>query len=172
LDCRIEASPSFEIIGKSLETTMRDGRMFQDIPEFWARCDEDGTTSWLTERMGPLGILGVSMDNEPGISDFRYFAAVQAPREDVEFPPGEGWSRRTLPACTWGKFDAKGPLPLTLQCLVRDVYTKWMPHNGEWELAGLFNVSLSPIVPPGMRKAMAGSIHGCGFWVPLKRIQA
>jgi AraC family transcriptional regulator len=166
VDCRIEHLPSFEVVGKSMDLTIRNGQMFQEIPEFWARCDADGTTSALVEHMGPLGLIGVSLDRNFVTGEFVYLAGIEAPRE-MELPPD--WSRHVLPATTWGKFDVDGMLPLALQAMIRDIQTRWIPRTQEWEVAGSFNLTRSPVVLPGKRDEMAHSEHHCEYWVPLRR---
>lgn len=140
--------------------------MFQEIPEFWARCDADGTTSALIGRMGPLGLLGVTLDRNLLTGDSIYLAGIETPRE-TELP--SGWSRHVVPAATWGKFGVDGLLPLALQASIRDIQTQWIPQSGVWEVAGSFNVTLSPVVLPGKRDEMAHFENHCEYWVPLKR---
>jgi len=166
LEFRIQTLPALEIVGKVLETSMHQGRVFQDIPEFWERCDGDGTTAWLAAHKGPLGVLGASLDvdNQRGI--FRYHASIEAPAGLGELP--EGFVRRTIPASQWGIFEDHGPLPLILQMLIRDVHTSWLPSSSEWALAGTFNVVRYPTFPQGTPRAGDGHVHACELWIPLR----
>ena len=149
---------------------MFQGRVFQDAPDFWLECDRDGTTAWLVEHAGPLGVLGVSLDIDLSTGVFHYHAAVEAPADLVDLP--EGFVRRRIPPCTWGVFRERGPLPLTLQMMIRDVHTTWFTSSNEWAMGGNWNVVRYPDFAQGAPREGDQSIYDCELWMPMRPRQS
>lgn len=166
LEFRLEVKDAFEIVGRVLETSMHQGRVFQEVPEFWELCDRDGTTDWLSRHAGQLGVMGVSLDIDLQGGMFRFFAAVERPADLREVP--EGITSRLIPACSWGVFSRRGPLPLTLQALIRDVYNSWLPTSPDWRPAGYFNIERYPDLPLDVPREGDGDIRTCELWIPLR----
>jgi AraC family transcriptional regulator len=163
---RIESMGSFKIVGRLLETSMDNGKVFQDAPEFWSLCDRDGTTEWLRRNAGPLGVFGASLDIDLQGGIFRYYAAVERPADLREIPTG--FTACPIPACTWAVFGRRGPLPLTYQALVRDVYSSWIPASPDWCPAGFFQLERFPDLPLDKPREHDRENRSCELWIPVR----
>ena len=72
---------SFTMFGKSLEVSVVDGACFRDIPAFWERCEEDGTTLRIAQAAGydRQVMLSSVLFGHDASGTFRYMIAGDAP---------------------------------------------------------------------------------------------
>jgi len=158
--------PVLEIVGRELQTSMREGRVFQEVPDFWEACDRDGTTLWLREHAGALGVCGVSLGIDHGGGPFRFLACVESPTESSE--PPAGFRKEVLPVGEWAVFGETGPLPHTLQALIRTVHTAWIPSHTEWSIDRSINLVRYPTYLQGTPRGGDDTPHECELWMPIR----
>lgn len=125
----IEERPAQTVIGMERRLRLEDS--FVTVPEFWNDYSERGF--W---RVSPA-YLGICLDDGEAGEEFTYMIA--RPAEAGEDAP-EGFVKRVIPAQTWANFECRGPIPDAIQRLNREIFSDWLPSNGEWELAESMNV--------------------------------
>ncbi|OOM06453.1 AraC family transcriptional regulator [Clostridium saccharobutylicum] len=149
---------SFKVVGKQTRITMADEQNFNQVPEFWHDCMDDGSYELLSSKAGNLGVLGVSKDFDKCTQEFNYMIAV----EEVNEPLPKGYISATIPASTWAAFESVGPLPEASHELLRRIYSEWMPSMG-------YQHECAPdleIYPVG---DMFADDYKCEFWIPIKK---
>lgn len=130
MDYRVEKMDRLRVLVK--EYAVAYDTCMRDIPQLW---DE-----YAAARLHGVvpGMLAVCFDSEPG-ADFIY--AIGDFYADGAVVP-EGFVVREIPAHTWAKFRAVGPMPGALQALNRQIYTEWMPGNGQFAPAEGMNIEI------------------------------
>ena len=135
MDYRIETRPAFRLTGVPLRTTTRDGRSFREIPALWERSMQDGTFARLQALVPPgsaIGVAGVCAEFDMANEEFTYLIAIETPADRAALP--DGCRHIAVPAATWGVFEARGPLPESIQDVMRRIFGEWFPASG-WEHA-------------------------------------
>lgn len=127
MNYRIEQKEGFRIVGKKLRADMQDKKGFQEIPQFWGRCAQDGTLGQVAALINqePYGVLGVSVGEWQKEETVDYYIAAATDR-----PVPEGMEAYDVPAGTWAVFEAVGPNPETIQTLQHRILTEWLPSSG------------------------------------------
>jgi len=120
MDYRVEKMDRLQVLVK--EYTVAYDTCMTDVPRLWDEYAAQGLHAVVP------GMLAVCFDSEPG-SDFVY--GIGDFCEEGAVAP-EGYVVRELPAHTWAKFRAVGPMPDALQGLNRQIYTEWMPGNEQY----------------------------------------
>ena len=163
MDYRIETRPAFSLTGVPLRTTSRDGRSFREIPAQWERRTKDGTLAKLQALVPPgsaIGIAGVCGEFDMANEEFTYFIAIETPADRTALP--DGWRDIAVPAATWGIFEAHGPLPESIQDVMRRIFSEWFPASG-WEHAD----------GPELEIYSAGDTRDADYysevWIPLQK---
>ncbi len=154
MDYTIEALPELTIVGMERRFSYED--CFAQVPKFW---DEYAANGYFEQCDG---CLGVCFDGESGPDgDFAYLIA-HFDEPDAPVPPG--FVKRTIPAHTWAKFRAVGPMPTALQQLNRRIFTEWLPNNPEYALSENMNVEVYS----------EGDTDGDGYeseiWIPIRKV--
>ncbi|MBB6733200.1 AraC family transcriptional regulator [Cohnella zeiphila] len=156
MNYRIEEKEAFAIVGKALRTTCENGEQMRRIPLFWEECHRDGTTDRLASVTTDGLLLGAVLDMQAGQDEMTYMVAA---RSDLP-EPGEGYSRRTIPALTWAIFPSSGPLPGSIQGVFQRIYQEWFPSSG-YEHAG------GPEIEAYPRGDTTAEDYRCEVWVPI-----
>lgn len=139
MDYRIIEKEAFKIVGVKEWTTTENGQNFVNIPKMWekmppAKFNQIGSLA----NTEPTGILGVCADMYDGGFDYWIAAATTSPcPSDLE--------EKEIPALTWAVFEAKGPMPGSIQEVWKRIFSEWFPNSGyehaaapefEWYSAG------------------------------------
>jgi AraC family transcriptional regulator len=151
LNYRFIESDSFELIGKGIMLSMDDIRF--KVPEFWRKCDEDGTTSRLSNITKGERVFGVSNyknDNLAGTFSYHIAFENNFSLKDSDF------EILNIPRLNWVVFESRGPQPKTIHELWVRVYSEWFPSSGYKELEG-----------PRMEVYHADM---CQAWIPVMKI--
>lgn len=129
IEYRIVEKPAFTLVGVS--RAFRGETSYQEIPKFWQE--------WLSQgdKRPVLGMYGVCLDCDGESFDY-LIADDYAPWADVP----AGCITHTLPAATWAVFPCRGALPDALQSVNTRIWKEWLPGNGEWRMAGNFNMEV------------------------------
>lgn len=169
MDYKIEQMNGFTVIG--FEKMISEETAYRDCPAFWSEYQEKYMAPML-RRGRPeneleravcdhhIGEFGVCVCNDD--RTFRYLIAGSYQGGSVP----EGLTLFSFPASKWAKFKAMGPMPQALQALNTAIFTKWMPENGDWELAVGANIEWYSMGD------MSAADYESGIWVPVKRKRA
>jgi AraC family transcriptional regulator len=164
MNFRVESHEAMGLTGLPLRTTVEGGRQFEEIPAFWSRAMESGAFEGLIKSVpagSRLGICGVSMGMEDGISEFTYLIAVETPGNRSNLP--EGCIDAQARAGTWAIFESRGPLPGSLQDTIRQIYTEWFPTSG-YEHAG------GPELEIYSQGDTTAHDYYCEVWIPVAKV--
>lgn len=170
VDYIVEKMESFQVIGMAREIPMDRG--YELCPKFWDEMKEKHLTALCqgkkpeTDRERAIaeccvGLFGVCIEEEQNPGAFTYMAAGHYDGRPVP----EGMEVREIPAATWAKFRAQGPLPGSLQTLNTQIFQEWLPGNPQYELAFPTNIEVYP-------KAEDGADYECYIWLPVKEREA
>lgn len=161
MEFRIEQRDSIALTGLPLRTRM-DGTQFAEIPAFWQASMDDGRFERLIKSAGPgsLGVVGVSgLDIDPVTQEFTYLIGIESPTDRSALP--EGCVDRAAPPATWAVFEARGPLPGSVQDVFKGVY------EGAWFQTSGYARADGPeieVYPPGDSTAAA---YRAEVWIPV-----
>ncbi len=161
MEYRIEKGPEYRLTGLSIPVSSVDGCNFVTIPAFWDEIMSDGRFGKLLEAGSgsSVGLCGVCRNFDMKAGTFIYSAAIETPADRSPLPPG--CDEFTVPATTWAKFTARGPLRPNLQETVKRIFGEWFPNSGR-EHAGTAEIEYYPDLDPGSQD------YWCEYWVPLK----
>lgn len=156
MDYRIVEKEAFEVVGKTLRTTCREGENSRDIPKFWKECGTDGTIDRIVGLSEALDLYGICL---PMQSDGETFDYVIAGRADAGKAEG-GLTAVTIPAATWAVFLSVGPMPGAIQKVWERIFQEWFPGTG-YEHAPAPELE---VYPPG---DVSAADYRCEVWVPI-----
>lgn len=156
MDYTIVEKKGFSVVGKQSRITMADGQNFKQVPDFWYRCMEDGTSDYLCSKIGKLGILGVCKDFTK--DEFNYMIAVENQGEKIP----DGYIKADVPAATWAIFESVGALPKAVQDLTQRIYTEWFPATG-------YQHDCAPELEVYPLGDTDSDEYRCEIWVPIKK---
>jgi AraC family transcriptional regulator len=124
---------------------------------------QDGTLAGLEALVPPgsiVGVAGVCAEFDMANEEFTYLIAIETPADRAALPAG--CRDIPVPAATWGVFEARGPLPESIQGVMRRIFSEWFPASG-WEHAD----------GPELEIYAAGDTQGADYysevWIPLKK---
>lgn len=154
MDYTIEKMDAFQVIGFLTEIPLDKG--YEQCPKFWDEVNEKYLTPLCQGKAAEtdleravaeccVGLFGVCIEEEEQPGVFTYMAAGHYDGRPVP----EGMAVREIPAATWAKFRALGPLPGSLQTLNSQIFQEWLPGNGQYELAFPINIELYQDVENG-----------------------
>lgn len=151
LEYRIVDKPAFTVMG--LKRVFHGETSYQEIPKFWVEAMRQGKDCPLK------GIYGVCLDSDGETFDYM-IADNYIPWEEIP----QGCEVHTIPATTWAIFPCRGALPDALQSVNTQIWKEWVPGNGQWRMAGNFNIEL---YTPAAAKPEDNYSE---IWVPVKKV--
>lgn len=165
MDYVVEKMDAFQVVGFREEISGE--RAYEMCPKFWDRIKAQYFTPlWNGKQAATdleraivecnIGMFGVCVENAENPSTFSYLAAG---RYDGR-PVPEGLEVVDIPAATWVKFRAVGPLPGALQALNSQIFQEWLPGNEEYELAYPINIEY-------YRGGENGPDYESAIWLPV-----
>lgn len=157
MEFRISQKPAFTVAGLAKRFQYKSSEA--EIPSFWKELYVSGKSEFI------CGQYGVCIDDQAGTDDFEYLIA---DNYDPSKELAAGLTTRTIPAFTWAIFACKGAIPMALQNLNKAIFSKWLPENGEYEMAGGYGVELYAN-PADYRFGTADPQYECEIWIPVKR---
>lgn len=133
----IETIPSFELIGLKLphKTQNRNGQSNQDGGQLWQKFEQEKIASQIPQKLSD-DIYAVYFDYEGDHSDpFSYFVGC---RVAVGTMPPEGLDRLIIPAQTYQKLIATGPMPDCIAGLWKEIWESDLPraYIADFEIYG------------------------------------
>ena len=150
MEYRIVEKPAFTLVG--VQRAFHGDTSYQEIPKFWQEWINQG------ENRPVLGMYGVCVDSDGDTFDYM-IADDYVPWSDVP----QGCMTRTIPASTWAVFPCRGALPEALQSVNTRIWKEWLLGNGQWRMAGNFNIEL--YTPPTEKPEDNYS----EIWVPVTK---
>lgn len=156
MDYRIVQREAFTVLGKSFQTTTRDGENTREIPKFWKDSHADGTVAKIAALGKNQDTLGICYGAQPGGEVFNYAIAVETDRTESE---GE-YDFIQIPAATWAVFTSTGPMPGAIQDVWVRIYQEWFPAT-DYEQAEIPDFEL---YPPGNPWA---EDYRSEVWIPV-----
>lgn len=155
MDYKIVAKEAFQVIGKALKVSTKDGENLKRLPAFWTECCQDGTCEKLCKGKAQE-MLGICMDMEQDKEQFTYMIAV---KRGEEYSGGE-FAVREIPASTWAVFTSIGSMPDAIQKVFERIFQEWFPATGYEHADG----PELEVYPPGDLNALD---YRCEVWIPL-----
>ena len=156
MDYRIVERKEYEVVGKVIKVSCKDGENLRRIPEFWNECNNDGTVEKICAASKGNALLGICMDMELEKERMSYMIAV----EDTGSNTDSSLTTRKIPAATWAVFTSIGPLPGAIQKVWERVFQEWLPATG-YEHAEAPELE---VYPEGNTMA---ECYRCEVWIPV-----
>lgn len=156
MDYRIVQRDAFTVVGKSIQTTTKEGENSIEIPKFWQDSHADGTVAKIAALGKNQDTLGICYGAQQGGEVFNYAIAVETDRTESE---GE-YDFIQIPAATWAVFTSTGPMPDSIQDVWGRIYQEWFPAT-DYEQAEIPDFEL---YPPGNPWA---EDYRSEVWIPV-----
>ena len=141
---------SFSITGKS--TFINQTEKYEQLPEFWTLCRNDGTIEIL-HSTGSNTIIGVG-DNSNHCR-FRYMIGTSS-----EIKPSANFDTWTVPASTWAVFDPVLSIPKCVGPVWQYIFSDFLP-NGDFDLAH------TPDLEINQKICNPDAAYTCEIWIPV-----
>jgi AraC family transcriptional regulator len=156
MDYRIVQKDAFRVVGKSIKVSTKNGDNLRQIPEFWAKCNADGTSEKICSIDNRQNMLGICMDFEYEKEEFSYIIAI----EDVNNSRDTGFETREIPAATWAVFTSVGPMPHAIQSVCARIFEEWLPASG-------FEHADAPELEVYLPGDPSVEDYKCEVWIPV-----
>lgn len=156
MDYKIVQKEAFTVVGKSIQTTTKEGENSIEIPKFWRDSYANGTGASISALGKNQDILGVCYGAQQGGEVFNYAIAVETDRTESE----DGFEFIQIPAATWAVFTSIGPMPGAIQEVWNRIYQEWFPAT-DYEQAEIPDFEL---YPPG---DTTSEEYRCEVWIPV-----
>ncbi len=159
MNYRIIEKESFTVVGRQAKISSEDGMNLNLVPEFWQKCQTDGSYEWMCANAGELGILGVSTDLISYCEgSFNYTLAI----EKVKEPLPKGYTTIDIPSAKWAVFESVGPVLEAAHDVVRRIFTEWLPSTG-------YQIECAPQIEVYPVGDMSAKDYRCEIWIPIKK---
>ena len=132
MEPRIITKSGFTVIGMELKTTINDGRNFKEIPAFWGEIMQQDMLSKIPNKSNDAVSLGICLDFKQEDGSFSYIIACEVSSTD-DIP--EEMITKTIPDAEYAVFTCKGPLPDSIQNMVKYIHDEWF-QKSEYNHAG------------------------------------
>lgn len=141
MDFEIVELDQLNFVGFAKTVSTVNGKNFEEIPKMWQKFGE----KQLYQKLIPsdeFGIVGLCYDWDHASNQFKYMIGIRTTKAL------EGFEQVSFPKQKFVKFKAVGPLPTSIQNVVKEIYSTWLPqsayvHSGgpELELYGQGDMS-------------------------------
>lgn len=155
-DYKIIEREAFQVVGKTLKVSTKNGENFKRIPQFWLECDQNGACDKICNSFQAQEILGICMDIELEKEQFTYMIAVKG----GETYNGKEFTIRHISASAWAVFTSIGPIPEAIQKVWERIFQEWFPATGYEHACG----PELEVYPPGDTSA---EDYQCEVWIPI-----
>ncbi|WDL98621.1 AraC family transcriptional regulator [Alicyclobacillus sp. ALC3] len=159
MDYRIVERESFQVLGKEIRVSYKDGENFRAIPKFWQACYANGTVAALRASRQDGVLIGICADTDHAAEQFTY-AIVAENTASTGLSQLDDVTVRTIPAATWAVFPSSGALPNAIQSVWDRIFSEWFPGTG-YEHSGGPELE---VLPPGDDTA---DDYSCEVWIPI-----
>lgn len=131
MDCKIVKKKSFKVLEKRMECSvnMEHGETDNAIPEFWEKCQSDGTLEKLHSlTCDKTNIFGICYAHTYEKSQTFIYSIGAEISGDVQIP--DGFSVNEIPERTWAVFECTGAMPAAIRELWHRICTDFFPSSG------------------------------------------
>jgi AraC family transcriptional regulator len=156
MDYKLVERKDYEVIGKIIKVSCKDGENFRRVPEFWGECYKDGTVDKLCPAAEGKGLLGICMDMEYEKEQMSYMIAVENNGRITD----SSLTTRKIPAATWAVFTSVGPMPGAIQKVWERIFQEWLPATG-YEHADAPELEVYPL------GNTTSEDYRCEVWIPV-----
>lgn len=153
---RIEQREAFEVFGVYSEISVDSEVAFNQVPEFFKKCDVDGTVDEMNRLLGRFDDnYTISALYDYSGTTYKYMLCNYLPK-GISLPPK--FSILSVPKTTWAVFDVSG---CEMQLIWKRIWTEWFPTS-EYELREGIQFE--------MYYGLARHENGFGeIWIPIKK---
>jgi len=125
MEPKIVSKKAFQVIGIELKTTVRKGKNFIEIPQFWQQVIAKKQIRRIPNKKHPDTVLGICMDfREDGT--FSYIIASEVTHND-NVP--QDMVSRAIAEASYAVFTARGKMPASIQNMAKYIYREWLPKS-------------------------------------------
>jgi len=156
MDYRIVERGEFEVIGKVIRVSCKDGENFKRIPKFWNECCSDGTLNKMVPTANGNETLGICMDMELEKEEFSYMVAVEYNGKAAD----DSLVVKKVPKACWAVFTSVGPIPGAIQEVTQRIFQEWFPATG-YEHADAPELEVYP------EGDSSSAEYRCEVWIPV-----
>ncbi|WP_234998485.1 AraC family transcriptional regulator [Salirhabdus sp. Marseille-P4669] len=160
MDYKILEKEAFQVVGKSINVTKKDGENLEKIPAYWTEINTSETGKTLARHASTLGMLGICMDFTMDLEAFTYFIGIEKGKDQIDIELEE----RTIPASTWAVFNVEGSMPNAIQKAWQTIFTEWLPATG-YEHAGTPEME---VYPPS-ELDVKNEKYRTEIWLPIRK---
>lgn len=156
MNYRIEQRESFEVFGVYTKISTNQKKAFEQVPQFFRECDEDGTTDGINELLGRFhDNYTISAIYDYSETSFKYMLCNFLPK-NLSVP--SNFTTLTVSSATWAIFDVP---ECEMQNMWKRISTEWFPTSGyEMEKGVQFE----------MYYGLAKHQNGFGeIWIPVRK---
>lgn len=130
MNYRIVEEGPLTVFGKSVRTSLVDGRCNSEVPAFLDQCEADRTTYRIVEAGKgdeQMMLRAVTYDYDAD-GNFSYLIGLEMPEGGVS----EAWERVDVPARTWAVFPKEFELDSgdSIISVWQRIYPEWFPNSG------------------------------------------
>jgi AraC family transcriptional regulator len=129
MNYKIVEKEAFKVFGKDFKTSIVEGKCYREIPEFWNKCIEDGTSAKIITSAGKPenGILdaGILFEHNGKDGSLRYMIACDMPQHSI---PDE-FRILEIPGLTWVVFEVEGNKDEDIHEVWRRIGSEWFPTS-------------------------------------------
>jgi AraC family transcriptional regulator len=157
----VEEMAAFKVVGIGARFSYEDA--FVQVPKFWQSWKEQCPDP-VNERIESglnMGKYGISIDVVDEHHAFDYYIA--ADFDESLYKENKAYKIIEIPAMSWVKFHAKGPMPTALQALNTRIFNEWLPENAMYEISAGYNIEVYHM----------GDIHAADYeteiWIPVNK---
>ena len=157
---RITESAGFRLAGVKFPVSVKNGTDYNVIPSIWNSVPKETFDRLLSlsdsEPTGVLGVFGEKHYNGSVYTGFDYWIAASTTK-----PCPDDFGVIDIPAATWAVFEAKGPLPGSIQDVFKRLYSEWFAtaeYARRWDV---YEIEWFSIGIP------TSSGYICEAWVPV-----
>lgn len=156
MNYRIEQRDAFDVFGVYTEVSVNQETAFDQVPLFFKRCDDDGTTDTINNLLGRFDDnFTISALYDYSETSFKYMLCNFLPK-GLSIPPR--FTKLSVPASTWVIFDAP---EFEMQSIWKRIFSEWFPTS---EFEAIEGVQFE------MYYGLARHQNGFGeVWIPVKK---
>jgi AraC family transcriptional regulator len=157
MNYRIEQRESFEVFGAYTEISTDRKKAFEQVPQFFKKCDDDGTTDSINDALGRFhDNYTISALYDYSEISFKYMLCNFLPKD---FSVPSKFTTLAVPSSTWAIFDVS---ECEMQNMWMRIWNEWFPTSG-YEMAE--GVQFEMYYGLAKHKNAFGEI-----WIPVKKV--
>lgn len=157
MEYRIEKKAAFTVLCRAATFTYDEGPT--KVPLFWQEhFAADGAQ---TVR----GLYGINIDEQMSGDTFEYLIADPY---DPAMVLTQEYTTRTIPAHTWAVFPCKGKMAESLRAVNAQIFSEWLPGNGDYEIAAGINIERYDDAAM-YEKGIQDDNYYSEVWLPIKK---